>query len=202
MSAPEQHDDRDTLLEHEYDGIREYDNPLPRWWVWVFAATIVFAVGYYAFYELGPGQTIIAEYEEDVRLAAERAPRPEETPAAVSDDALAALKQDLALMASARETFAARCAPCHGPQAQGLIGPNLTDDHWIHGGRLVDIRRVIVDGVPQKGMVPFGGQLPAAEIDALVAYIASLRGTRPPNPKPPEGTRATAASPTVALAGR
>ena len=92
-------------------------------------------------------------------------------------------------MAKAKETFATRCAPCHGPAAQGIVGPNLTDEFWLHGGRLVDISRTISDGVPEKGMIPWKGQLSPEEIHALSAYIGTLAGSRPPNPKPPEGQK-------------
>lgn len=192
MSTPTTRDDHDRLLGHEYDSIREYDNPLPGWWVWLFVATIVFSGGYYAFYQLGPGQTVIAEYEADVRLAAERAPAPVAGAAAASGSALAALQKDTAAMASAKEIFAARCAACHGPEGQGVIGPNLTDEYWLHGARLTDIQKVITEGVPQNGMVPWKEQLEPREINALAAYVASLRGTRPPNPKPPQGTKVAA----------
>jgi cytochrome c oxidase cbb3-type subunit 3 len=201
MTTPTTEHGRDTLLGHDYDGIREYDNPLPGWWVWLFVVTIVFSGGYYAFYQLGPGQTVIAQYEEDVRLAAERAPTPVAGAAVLSEDSLAALQKDAAAMASAKEIFTTRCAACHGPEGQGVIGPNLTDEYWLHGGRLTEIRRLIADGVPDKGMVPWKDQLKAREIDAMAAYIASLRGTRPQNAKPPQGTKA-AADPLIARTGK
>jgi cytochrome c oxidase cbb3-type subunit 3 len=100
---------------------------------------------------------------------------------------LRALARDARAVAGAREIFATRCMPCHGPQGQGVIGPNLTDDYWIHGRTLVDIRRIISEGVPDKGMVPWKDQLKPDEIDALAAYVSTLAGTNPPNPKPPQG---------------
>jgi cytochrome c oxidase cbb3-type subunit 3 len=202
MSTEAKQDDRDRLLGHEYDGIREYDNPLPGWWVWIFIATIVFSGGYYGWYQLGPGQTVIAEYEEEVRLAAERVPQPVAGATAVSDDVLAALQKDAKTMASAKEVFASRCAACHGPEGQGIIGPNLTDDYWLHGGQLTAIRKVIAEGVPAKGMVPWKDQLKPGEIDAVTAYVASLRGTHPSNPKPPQGTKASAADISLATISR
>jgi cytochrome c oxidase cbb3-type subunit 3 len=90
-------------------------------------------------------------------------------------------------MATGKEMFGVRCMPCHGPEGQGIIGPNLTDDYWLHGRTLADIRRTIHDGVPDKGMIPWKDQLKPAEIDTLTAYVGALAGTNPPNPKPPQG---------------
>ncbi len=126
--------DRDRLLAHEYDGIEEYDNPLPGWWSWLFVATIVFSLGYYVYYQLGPGPTIIAQYEEEARAAAAQQARLAPAAAGASEDQLRALAKDARAMAAAKEVFATRCAVCHGPEGQGLIGPNLTDDYWLHGG--------------------------------------------------------------------
>jgi cytochrome c oxidase cbb3-type subunit 3 len=177
------------LLDHEYDGIEEYDNPLPGWWTWLFVATIVFSVGYWLYYQIGPGPTIIAEYEADVRASAERTAK--SAPAASADEsAMRALMKDARAMAAAKETFATRCAACHGPEGQGLVGPNLTDDYWIHGRTLTDIRRTIDVGVPDKGMVPWKDQLKPEDIAAVTAYIATLAGSHPPNPKPPQGVNA------------
>ena len=178
--------DRDRLLGHDYDGIEEYDNPLPSWWTWIFVATIVFSVGYWGYYQLGPGPSVIALYEQDVRDNAVRAAAV--APAEAPDEArLVALMKDTVAMAGAREVFAIRCSPCHGPQGQGIIGPNLTDEYWLHGGTLTEIRHTITEGVPEKGMVPWKDQLKPQEISAMAAYVASLRGTNPPNAKPPQG---------------
>jgi len=181
-------EDRDRLLAHDYDGIEEYDNPLPGWWVWVFWATIVFSVGYWLYYQVGPGPSVIAQYEAEERAAAARQARLAPTPAAaVGDDAIAALAKDARAMSGAREIFLSRCLACHGPDGQGLIGPNLTDDYWIHGRRPSEIRHTITEGVPEKGMVPWKDQLKPAEITAVTAYVLTLAGTKPPNPKAPQG---------------
>jgi cytochrome c oxidase cbb3-type subunit 3 len=179
--------DRDRKLDHSYDGIEEYDNPLPGWWSWIFVATIVFSVGYYAYYQLGPGPTILAQYEAEMQVAEAQQARLAAAGGGISEASLRALAQDARAMAAAKEVFATRCMPCHGPEGQGLIGPNLTDEYWKHGGTLVDIRRTIHDGVPEKGMVPWKDQLKPDELSAVAAYIATLAGTKPPNPKPPEG---------------
>lgn len=180
-------DDRDRLLAHEYDGVEEYDNPLPGWWVWVFWATIIFSVGYWLYYQIGPGPSIIAQYEADAQTAALRQAKLAPGPGAVTDEAIVELRKDAPAMASAKEIFAARCLACHGPQGQGLIGPNLTDDYWMHGGRPTEILHTIAEGVPAKGMVPWKDQLKPDELRAMAAYVFTLAGTNPPNPKPPQG---------------
>lgn len=192
--------DRDRLLGHAYDGIEEYDNPLPGWWTWIFVATIVFSLGYYVYYQLGPGPTVVALYEAEMRIAAAQQAKLAPAPGAVGEEALRALARDARAMAGAREIFATRCAPCHGPQGQGLIGPNLTDEFWLHGGTLVEIRHLIAEGVPEKGMVPWKDQLKPEELSAMAAYISTLSGTNPPGPKPPQGVNAKGEAAPVAPA--
>jgi cytochrome c oxidase cbb3-type subunit 3 len=184
--------DADRTLGHAYDGIEEYDNPLPGWWVWIFVATIVFSAGYYAYYQLGPGPSIVAQYEAESRALAERAAATAPRPAVATDEAILALRRDAAAMAKAKETFATRCAPCHGAAGQGIVGPNLTDEFWLHGGRAVEIVKTITDGVPEKGMIPWKDQLSPEEIKALAAWIGTLAGSNPANGKPPEGQKVAA----------
>jgi cytochrome c oxidase cbb3-type subunit 3 len=179
--------DSDRLLAHEYDGIEEYDNPLPGWWVWIFWATIAFSLGYWLYYQIGPGPSVIAQYDADVRVAAERQAKLAPSAGAASDDVILVLTKNPQAMASAKEIFTARCLACHGPQGQGLVGPNLTDDYWMHGRRATEILRTISEGVPEKGMVPWRDQLKPEELQMITAYVLSLAGTNPPNPKPPQG---------------
>ncbi len=182
--------ERDRLLGHDYDGIEEYDNPLPGWWVWLFWATIAFSGVYVAVYHVGPGPSVIASYEAEVRLAAEREARQAAAGGAVTEDALAALQKNAPAMARARETFVQRCAACHGDRGQGIIGPNLTDEYWLHGSRLTEIHRVIREGVVEKGMVPWKDQLSPRELSSMAAFVGTLRGSNPPNAKPPQGVNA------------
>jgi cytochrome c oxidase cbb3-type subunit III len=182
-------EDRDRLLAHTSDGIEEYDNPLPGWWVWVFWATIMFSLGYWVYYQLGPGPSVIAEYERDVRLAAARQPKMA-TDGALTDDMIVALIKDARLMASAKEIFVTRCAACHGAQGQGIIGPNLTDEYWLHGGQPTEILHTITYGEPQAGMIPWKDQLKPEELAAMAAYVLTLQGTKPANGKAPDGVNA------------
>jgi cytochrome c oxidase cbb3-type subunit 3 len=184
-------DDRDRLMSHGYDGIREFDNPLPGWWVWIFWATIVFSLGYWAYYQIGPGPSDVAVYEAEMREAAARQPVATSS-GGVTDQALLVLQKNPGAMAKGKEIFAGRCVPCHGDRGQGIVGPNLTDDFWLHGGRPSEIYHTITEGVPEKGMVPWKTQLSPEEIAAVTAYVGTLHGTNPPNPKPPEGQKVAA----------
>ena len=175
------------ILAHEYDGIREYDNPLPGWWVAIFWASFVFSLGYLAHYHFtGRGQSVAGEYENEMRLSREeRAKR--SLGEAPSETALAELMADPELMKDARALFGQRCAACHAAEGQGLIGPNLTDAHWIHGdAKLMDIYEVVRQGVPAKGMPAWELQLQPIELRKLVAFVGTLRGKDLPG-KAPEG---------------
>lgn len=176
---------RDRIIDHEYDGIQEYDNPMPRWWLLTFAATIIFSIIYY--FNIGPigsGNGRIADYEASVAAHAARAPK---EGAPLTDSTIAAFVVDPALRASGKETYAQYCASCHAPDGGGLIGPNLADDHSIHGPSPAQIYHVVNEGVLAKGMPPWGKTLKPEQLRAVVAYVTSLRGTTPANPKAPQG---------------
>lgn len=175
------------LLDHEVDGIRELDNKLPRWWVWLFNLSIIFAVFYLTYYHvLGKGDLSAAAYKKEMKLGAElkaaamgkfEASIPTLTPS-----------QDPAVIAAGQQTFSKLCAPCHRADAGGLVGPNLCDDYWIHGSNFSDNVTTIWNGVPAKGMVTWKNSLKPTEIYDVASYIYTLRGTHPVNPKPPENT--------------
>lgn len=173
---------------HEYDGIQEFDNPLPRWWVQMFYLTIVFSIGYYGYYEFGPGkglsETFDAEMSQAQVLRAQNAPK---EPAGGDSAKLLAAVKDPGQVTKGKAVYTSKCASCHGAQGQGSIGPNLTDDHWIHGGKAPEIAKTVAEGVAAKGMPPWGSVISADELVQVVAYVKSLRGTNPPNAKAPEG---------------
>ncbi|HEY6079673.1 MAG TPA: cbb3-type cytochrome c oxidase N-terminal domain-containing protein [Polyangiaceae bacterium] len=177
----------DQLLDHEYDGIREYDNPLPRWWVWIFAGSFWFSVAYFLHYHVfGNGVSVAAAYEADMAEAREQAAK-SSLKDPVSDESLGKLMADAGLMKDAQSLFALRCAVCHGDRGQGVIGPNLTDNAWIHEkGTLTGIFNVVDQGVLAKGMPAWGKQLSPLEVRKLAAFVGSLRGKAVAG-KPPEG---------------
>lgn len=176
----------DKIREHSFDGIQEYDNDLPRWWVWLFVITVVFGAVYPFVYHTGEPK--LASQTIDREMAALQAQAGAASPEAViSEGALLALAADAGAVAVGREVFASRCLPCHGDKGQGVVGPNLTDDYWIHGGKITDMHRVVVNGVLEKGMLAWKGQLTDEQISAVVAFVWTLHGTNPPNPKAPQG---------------
>lgn len=180
--------DRDVLIEgHDYDGILEYDNPMPSWWLAIFFITILWSVVYVAGISFG----FINTYEDDL---ARQTARLEEVRAAsvpavpVDAEYLASFVGNPDTLAAGKSAFATYCVACHGPEGQGGIGPNLTDAYWIHGGSLMDIYNVANDGVIEKGMAAWGNTLSHENLVGVVLYIDSIRGTTPANPKDPEGT--------------
>ncbi len=173
------------LVEHEYDGIREYDNPLPGWWVWSFWGSFVFAIGYCFHYWAGDGVSVHDAYEQE--MAAVRGEQAKRALAeSVSEEGLKKLAGDAALMADAKALFGQRCVPCHGDRAQGVIGPNLTDEYWLHGDTLMEIHHTVSEGVPDKGMPAWKMQLSPAQVRELAAFVGTLRGTHVPG-KAPQG---------------
>jgi cytochrome c oxidase cbb3-type subunit 3 len=176
---------KDRLLEDSYDGIREYDNPMPRWWVLASWGTIIFGVLYSLNVGgMGVGAGRLAAYEKE--MAAFRAAHPAPT-GMTSPEKILALTKDDHEVAEGKKVFVKNCIPCHGPEGGGVIGPNLTDDYWIHGGRIEQINATITNGVLAKGMPQWGKLLPPRQVDEVTAYVWSLHGTKPANQKPPEG---------------
>ncbi|MDZ4674905.1 MAG: cbb3-type cytochrome c oxidase N-terminal domain-containing protein [Gemmatimonadota bacterium] len=182
------------LLDHEYDGIKEYDNPLPRWWVWTWWATIIFSVLYWFNVPgIGIGQGQIADYEAEMAVAeAQRAQLAALRPGP-TEQSLLALKSVDSTLALGQTTFGQMCVACHGPDGGGVIGPNLTDDAWIHGESAMEVYTIVNEGVLAKGMPAWGTMLSPAQVEAVVAYVMSLRGTTPASPKAPEGVVGDAA---------
>ncbi len=174
----------DQSFDHDYDGIKEYDNPLPRWWVWLFVGSVVWAVVYIPYYHFGGGQLPLEAYADDMAewLAAHP---PEPLPDEAALEAMAAA--DPSLVSLGQSIFASRCSTCHAVDGGGQVGPNLTDDFTLHGWSRAAIVKTVHDGVPAKGMLAWKNQLSRNEIYAAGLYVYGLRGTSPAKPKPPEG---------------
>ncbi|MEO0559264.1 MAG: cbb3-type cytochrome c oxidase N-terminal domain-containing protein [Bacteroidota bacterium] len=181
----------DRVMEgHTYDGIREYDNPMPGWWVAIFVITVLFApvymLGVHVFDFIDDYQDDLAE--KGVELAAIReayaasGPSFEETPAALQEYA-----QDASLLPVGAEAYQTTCASCHAADGGGLIGPNLADEYWIHDPSPEGIWLAIKEGFPAQGMPPWGDILTSDEKAGLIAYVTSLQGTTPAEPKEPQG---------------
>jgi cytochrome c oxidase cbb3-type subunit 3 len=179
--------DQDRLLDHAYDGIQEYDNPLPRWWVLIFWATIVLVPLYITYYHFGPGELKIERFDRAMVEFYDRQAQELLALGEINDAMLAELQSNESMMGGARKVFQSKCASCHGMFGEGGIGPNMTDEYYLHGGRLTDIYTTVAEGVPTKGMLPWQGKLKPAELLAVSAYVGTLVGTDPPNPKAPQG---------------
>lgn len=175
-------------MDHVYDGIRELDNDLPPWWVWGFYAGVVFAIAYLLhFHVFKTGDLMIAEYEKEVIQAeAIKAEFLASNTEAVDENTVTLL-DDAARIASGEKAFKLNCAACHGQAGEGGVGPNLTDDYWLHGGDVKSIFKTIKYGVPEKGMVSWKATFSPGQIQELSSYIKTLRGTGPPNAKEPQG---------------
>lgn len=196
MTEPTPPNSEPLLLDHEYDGIRELDNRLPRWWVWLFYGTILFSAGYLTYYHvLAMGDLSAAEYQKEMQIGN-----------AIKAAAIARFEStweslrpsnDPAVLARGKATFQLKCAPCHRHDGGGLVGPNLTDAYWIHGSNFVDNVRTIWNGVKEKGMLAWKEQgMKPAEVIEVASYIYTLRGARLEKPgKPPENLAPAATGP-------
>jgi cytochrome c oxidase cbb3-type subunit 3 len=184
----------DVLLDHDYDGIKELDNALPPWWKYGFYFTVVVAFIYILnFHVFGTGKNPEQEYAEQMA----EGKRVEEaykarTKSVVDENNLTLA--DAAGIASGKEIFVKTCSPCHMADGGGGIGPNLTDGFWIHGGKLPDVYKTIKQGWPDKGMQAWQSVYDPVQIRNLASFVESLRGTKPANPKAPQGEAFTESS--------
>jgi cytochrome c oxidase cbb3-type subunit III len=197
MSAADRKHDRHGKQEeeqnrviHEVDGIQEYDNKLPNWWLFTLYAAIAFAVGYWFHYhqaKFGDGPS--AEYEAEMeKVNAAQAAKLKSAPV-MTPEALTALAKDKGTVDTGKQVFTTTCAACHRADAGGLVGPNLTDEFWLHGAAPEKVYKSVATGIPDKGMPAWGQQLGPDRVSAVVAYVLTLRGTNVPNGKAPQGER-------------
>jgi cytochrome c oxidase cbb3-type subunit 3 len=207
--APQQ--DKNELLDHDADGIQEYDNDLPRWWLYGFYFTIVFSFAYMGYYHFLGGPSSDQEYKQELvqaeynikqaALKAEAFKAAEAKKAAAANVAAAPAEPvklvaltDASSLKTGKEIFDGTgnlCFTCHRNDGGGMVGPNLTDDSWLHGCDITDIMNSIRKGFPDKGMMPYGSntKLSDDQLLKLASYVVSLRGTNPANPKAPDAAR-------------
>lgn len=190
----------DKLLDHNYDGIAEYDNPLPFWWVGIFWLTIVFSVVYFIFFQFGPGPSIYDEHNQGMMELYDMQAKELLKLGPISDQTLLKIASDAGMMSGAKALFVSKCSPCHGASGEGNIGPNLTDDFWIHGGRPMQVLNTISEGVLAKGMLSWKNQLSPFQMMSLAAYVQTLHGSNPPNGKAPDGKKTDVAAEIAAAA--
>lgn len=179
-------EEKDIVIDHEYDGIQELNNPIPTWFNALFYSTVLFGFIYLLVYHVfGWGLNQDQEYVQELAIA-EKAKQEYLAQAANLIDESSVLF-DAAMAPAGKAIFAANCVACHGANGEGGIGPNLTDRFWIHGGEIKDVFKTVKYGVPEKGMVPWEQTLTPGQIAEVSSYILTLRDTKPANAKASEG---------------
>jgi cytochrome c oxidase cbb3-type subunit 3 len=172
---------------HDFDGIRELDNRVPPWFNYLFVGTVIFAFVYMLDYHvLKISPLSESEYITEVQAAEIQKRIAFAADGEIDETTLAALKDDASIKAGA-ENYQKYCVSCHGPQGGGVVGPNLTDTYWIHGGDVKNIYSTIKVGVPAKGMIAWQLVFSQKQMQQLASFVLSLQGTNPPGGKAPEG---------------
>ena len=180
--------EKDLLLDHNYDGIQELDNSLPPWWKYGFYLTIVVAFIYiYRFHISHDGMSQHEEYVAEMQKGEEDKAAYLAKSANNVDESTVVLLTDNGAVSEGHELFVKNCAPCHLPDGGGNVGPNLTDDYWLHGGGIKDIFKSIKYGWQDKGMKSWKDDLSPKQIQEVASFIKSLKGTHPAVPKAPQG---------------
>ena len=180
--------EHELLLDHDYDGIRELDSKVPPWFLWLFYISIFFAVVYMLDYHvLNSSPLQDEEYQMQVQQAEVERAALINSGAFLNEESVTLLTDPAALDAG-KQIFTTNCVACHAADGGGLVGPNLTDDYWIHGGGIKNIFKVIKYGVVAKGMISWQSQLNPNQMQDVASYVISLHGTSPANPKQQEGT--------------
>jgi cytochrome c oxidase cbb3-type subunit III len=190
---------KDEMLEHEFDGIREFDNPPPAWIMWMLYGSVVVAVAYWLFYQtFGVGWLPVQSYEVEMARAAE-AQLAKMSTQELSDTTLLLMSAVPSQVSEGRKIFEQFCVVCHGASGEGNVGPNLTDGFWLHGGAPMKVLNTVTNGVPDKGMVAWAGQLGPARVQKVVAYVLTIKNTNRPG-KAPQGDPEVAAAATAGAA--
>ena len=189
LIKPKTNDDEgQLLLDHDYDGIKELDNSLPPWWVYLFYACIIFAAVYLVRFEIMGADNQEMELKKEMAQAQIDIAEYKKTAPDLMDENSVTLLTDAAALAAGKAIYTANCVACHRPDAGGQIGPNLTDDQWILGGGIKNVFHTLVNGGRDgKGMISWKGTLKPKQMQEVASYVLSLKGSNPKDPKAPEG---------------
>lgn len=180
--------EHEILMDHEYDGIMELDNNMPPWWLWSFYASIVFAVIYvFNYHIIKTSDLQIAEYDKTVTLGEEQVAAYLKTLKLNVDESNVVMLTEASDLSKGKGIFDKKCVACHGKQAEGVIGPNLTDNNWIHGGSITDVFKIVKYGQADKGMQSWKDELNPVEMQQVASYIKSIKGTAIGIGKEPQG---------------
>ena len=181
--------EKELLLDENFDGIVELDNPTPPWFNFMFYTTIVIAIIYGLWYHAGSGKLQTAEYEDQLAEAEVAKTAYLKKVGNAIDESNVKVIADAKQLTEGKTLFTAKCAVCHREDAGGSVGPNLTDEFWLHGGQVSDIFKTIKYGVTGKGMISWEKSLNGLQMAELASYILTLQGSNPLAPKAPQGTK-------------
>lgn len=183
-------DEKELLIMHDYDNIQELDNPIPAWFNWLFYGSIIFAFVYLLnFHVFKLGKLQDEEYAIEMKQAATEKEAYLAKVGNMIDENSVKIDKSAEVLAAGKAIFVQNCVACHGQNAEGIVGPNLTDEYWLHGGKINNVFKTIKYGVPEKGMISWEKQLSPKQISDVSNFIESLKGTNPPNPKAPQGEK-------------
>lgn len=177
----------DVMLDHNYDGIRELDNVLPPWWVYLFYATIIFAGVYLVRFHITGDYNQDQEFQTEMRDAQAAVDAYMKTAPDTMNKDKVTLLTDAPSIAAGKAIFTANCVACHKADGGGQIGPNLTDHFWINGGGIKNVFNTIMEGGRDgKGMISWKATIKPSDIQKVASYVLSLQDSNPANAKPAE----------------
>jgi cytochrome c oxidase cbb3-type subunit 3 len=183
-------EEKDLEIDHEYDGIKELDNPTPGWFNFLFYSSIIFGIVYFLNYHVfKTGKLQDQEYIAEMEQAEVDKAKYLASVGNIIDENNVTINLDASVLASGQALYVQNCVACHGANGEGLVGPNLTDEFWLHGGSIGDVFKSIKYGIPDKGMISWEKQLSPQQISDVSNYIESLQGTNPPNAKEAQGEK-------------
>lgn len=182
--------EKDLMMDHAYDDISELNNPTPPWFMGLFYSTIAFAVIYlFIFHVIGSGDIMAKEYTEEMAIADQQREAYIKKVAGSINENTVTMVNDAKGIEAGKTVFGQYCVACHGVNAEGKVGPNLTDAYWLHGGSLKAVFHTITEGVPEKGMISWKKQLNPLQVQQVASYILTLQGSNPAGAKEPQGEK-------------
>ena len=181
--------EHEIMMDHEYDGIYELDNNLPPWWVWSFYVCIAFSIIYiFNYHVIGSGDLQLAEYKKEMERGEKEVADYLISQKLNVDESSVILLTEASDLSKGKALFDEKCIVCHGKQGEGVIGPNLTDDYWLHGGDIKSVFKLIKYGKPEKSMQAWKDELNPVEMQQVASFIKSIKGTAVGIGKEPEGS--------------
>ena len=180
-------DEKKILLDHDYDGIKELDHPLPMWWLVIFALTVVFSVIYYVAYTFMGATTINEELAADMKEVEAIHAEYDAKKGSFNMSEYEAYIQGPKVAKIGKKVYKRKCKACHGANGEGGVGPNLADNYWIHGGSHEAVYNAINKGIVDKGMAAWGPTLGKEKVFAVLKHVMEFKGTNPEGAKAPQG---------------